>query len=97
MHLLPVRHAEFRVAFFVANGVFIYLALNNNPGLVVDDYYERGQDYEKNMLKRMAAERLGQSRGRMTRKQLSNIFPLRREADFESMAQELAEAGVLGA
>lgn len=44
------------LAFFVANGVFIYLALNNNPGLVVDDYYERGQDYEKNMLKRMAAD-----------------------------------------
>jgi nitrogen fixation protein FixH len=44
------------LAFFVANAVFIYLALNNNPGLVVEDYYERGQDYEKNMLKRMAAD-----------------------------------------
>lgn len=43
-------------AFFVANGVFIYLATQSNPGLVVDNYYERGQDYEKNMLKRMASK-----------------------------------------
>ncbi|WP_210394913.1 FixH family protein [Motiliproteus sediminis] len=43
-------------AFFVANGVFIYLAQQSNPGLVVDNYYERGQDYEKNMLKRMASQ-----------------------------------------
>jgi len=42
------------VAFVLANGVFIYLAQKSNPGLVVDNYYERGQDYEKNMLKRMA-------------------------------------------
>lgn len=42
------------LAFFIANVVFIYLAQNSNPGLVVDNYYERGQDYEKNMLKRMA-------------------------------------------
>ncbi len=41
--------------FFVANGVFIYLALTNNPGLVVDNYYERGQDYENTMLSRLAA------------------------------------------
>ncbi|WP_421863931.1 FixH family protein [Motiliproteus sp.] len=42
--------------FFIANGVFIYLAQTNDPGLVVDNYYERGQDYEKNMLKRMAQD-----------------------------------------
>ena len=42
--------------FFVANGVFIYLALTSNPGLVVDNYYDRGQDYEKTMMTRMAAE-----------------------------------------
>lgn len=41
--------------FFVANGVFIYLALTSNPGLVVEDYYERGQSYEQNMLSRIAA------------------------------------------
>ena len=40
--------------FLIANGIMIYLALEGNPGLVVDDYYERGQDYEKNMLKRIA-------------------------------------------
>ncbi|WP_207063911.1 FixH family protein [Motiliproteus sp. SC1-56] len=44
------------VVFFIANGVFIYLAQTNNPGLVVENYYERGQDYEKNMLKRRAAD-----------------------------------------
>tara|TARA_R110001583_G_scaffold131954_1_gene283819 strand:- start:405 stop:902 length:498 start_codon:yes stop_codon:yes gene_type:complete len=42
--------------FFIANGVFIYLALNSNPGLVIDNYYDRGQDYEKNMLKRRAED-----------------------------------------
>jgi nitrogen fixation protein FixH len=44
------------LVFFVVNGVFIYLALTHNPGLVVENYYERGQDYEKNMLKRRAAD-----------------------------------------
>jgi nitrogen fixation protein FixH len=38
----------------MANVVLIYLAQDHAPSLVVDDYYERGQDYEKNMLKRMA-------------------------------------------
>lgn len=44
------------LVFFVVNGIFIYLAQTRNPGLVVDNYYERGQDYEKNMLKRLAAD-----------------------------------------
>ena len=42
--------------FFIANGVFIYLALSSNPGLVIDNYYDRGQDYEKHMLKRRAED-----------------------------------------
>lgn len=36
-----------------ANIIMIYLAVDANPGLVVEDYYERGQDYEKNMVARM--------------------------------------------
>ena len=36
-----------------ANIVMIYLAVDASPGLVVEDYYERGQDYEKNMVSRM--------------------------------------------
>ena len=44
------------VVFFVANMVMIFLAVDRNPGLVVDDFYERGQDYEENMLKRQAAD-----------------------------------------
>ncbi len=44
------------VVFLMANGVMIYLSITNNPGLVVDDYYERGQDYEQNMLKRQARD-----------------------------------------
>lgn len=40
--------------FFTMNAVMVYLAESNNPGLVVKDYYKRGQDYEKNMLKRQA-------------------------------------------
>ncbi|MEJ2454382.1 MAG: FixH family protein [Candidatus Thiodiazotropha sp.] len=42
------------VIFFIMNGIMVYLAQTNNPGLVVEDFYERGQDYEKNMLKRQA-------------------------------------------
>lgn len=44
------------IIFVMANVVMIYLALDKSPGLVVDDYYERGQDYEKNMLKRQARD-----------------------------------------
>ncbi len=40
--------------FFTMNVIMIYLAQSNNPGLVVENFYERGQDYEKNMLKRQA-------------------------------------------
>ncbi|MES9832875.1 MAG: FixH family protein [Candidatus Thiodiazotropha sp. LLP2] len=44
------------VIFFTMNMIMIYLAVDNNPGLVVDDFYDRGQDYEKNMLKRKARD-----------------------------------------
>ncbi|MES9939903.1 MAG: FixH family protein [Candidatus Thiodiazotropha sp. 6PLUC2] len=44
------------VIFFTMNMIMIYLAIDNNPGLVVDDFYDRGQDYEKNMLKRKARD-----------------------------------------
>ena len=44
------------VIFFTMNVIMIYMAADNNPGLVVDDFYERGQDYEKNMLKRQARD-----------------------------------------
>lgn len=42
------------VIFFTMNMIMVYLAQTNNPGLVVDDFYDRGQDYEQNMLKRQA-------------------------------------------
>jgi nitrogen fixation protein FixH len=44
------------VIFFSMNMIMIFLAMNNNPGLVVEDFYDRGQDYEKNMLKRQARD-----------------------------------------
>jgi nitrogen fixation protein FixH len=37
------------------NIVMISLAFLTNPGLVVEDYYERGQDYEKTINSRIAA------------------------------------------
>jgi nitrogen fixation protein FixH len=37
------------------NAVMILLAVVTNPGLVVEDYYEQGRAYEKNVLKRIAA------------------------------------------
>jgi len=41
--------------FFAVNIVFIIFAITSNPGLVVDDYYEKGRDYEKNVITRLAA------------------------------------------
>ena len=35
----------------------IYLAIDSNPGLVVEDYYERGQNYEETAFTRQALSR----------------------------------------
>ena len=37
----------FLVVFLTANAVFIYLAFKSPPNLVVEDFYERGEAYEK--------------------------------------------------
>ena len=44
------------IGFFIISGTRIYFAVTTSPGLVVDDYYERGQDYEENILKRRARD-----------------------------------------
>ncbi len=44
------------LVFVSVNAVMIYLAESRNPGLVVDNYYERGEDYEENMLKKLAKD-----------------------------------------
>jgi len=44
------------VAFFIANSFMIYLSVSSAPRLVVKDYYERGKDYEMNVLKRQARD-----------------------------------------
>jgi nitrogen fixation protein FixH len=38
------------------NIVFVSLAFFTNPGLGDDDYYERGQDYEKHLVSRLAKD-----------------------------------------
>ncbi|WP_295389156.1 FixH family protein [uncultured Thiodictyon sp.] len=38
----------------VVNATFIYFAIATNPGLVADDYYDRGQRYEKTLNSRLA-------------------------------------------
>lgn len=40
----------------VINLVMVYLAVQTNPGLVVEDFYERGQHYEKTMFSRLAED-----------------------------------------
>ena len=35
------------------NAFMIYQSVNNYPGLVVDDFYERGQDYEENIVTKL--------------------------------------------
>lgn len=44
------------IVFVAANGVMIFLAIQTSPGLVVEDYYDRGQDYERSMLTRMSRD-----------------------------------------
>jgi len=40
----------------IVNITMVYLAVRTSPGLVVEDYYERGQDYEKTMFSKMAKD-----------------------------------------
>ena len=40
--------------FLSVNAVFIVLAVVSSPGLVVEDYYEQGRQYEKNAIKMLA-------------------------------------------
>ncbi len=37
------------------NGVMVYFAATTNPGLVVEDFYERGQNYERTLLSKRAS------------------------------------------
>jgi nitrogen fixation protein FixH len=41
--------------FLVVNAVFVVFAVTSNPGLVADDYYEQGREYEKNAVTLLAA------------------------------------------
>ena len=38
------------------NLTFVYFAVSTNPGLVNEDYYERGQHYEKTLISRLAKD-----------------------------------------
>ncbi len=42
--------------FVSANFYMIFVSASGGPGLVVDNYYERGENYEKTMLKRMTQD-----------------------------------------
>jgi nitrogen fixation protein FixH len=56
------------VAFLTMNLIMIYFATHDNPGLVVKDFYKRGQDYERNMLKRQARDPRWRMRVKLPRK-----------------------------
>ena len=38
------------------NATMVWLAIGTNPGLVVKDYYERGQHYEKTLVSKLAKD-----------------------------------------
>lgn len=38
------------------NGTMVYFAVTTSPGLVVDNYYDRGQDYERTLLTKLARD-----------------------------------------
>lgn len=42
--------------FFTFNAVFIFYAITTSPGLVTEDYYDKGRAYEENILKIRAAQ-----------------------------------------
>ena len=42
--------------FLGVNALFIVLAITSSPGLVVEDYYEQGRQYEKNAIKMLAMQ-----------------------------------------
>lgn len=42
--------------FLLVNLIFIVYAFTSSPGLVTEDYYDKGQAYEQNMLKLRAAQ-----------------------------------------
>lgn len=44
------------VTVLAVNLTMVYFAVATNPGLVNDDYYERGQDYEKHLASRLAKD-----------------------------------------
>lgn len=44
------------VAVLGVNGMMVYFAVASNPGLIVEDYYERGQSYERTMHSRSARD-----------------------------------------
>ena len=41
------------VVVLIANGTMIFLAIATNPGLVTEDYYERGRDMERTIVSRV--------------------------------------------
>lgn len=45
----------FIIVFLLVNIVFVVFAVTSNPGLVADDYYEQGREYEKNVVTRLNA------------------------------------------
>ena len=44
------------IAVLGVNFTMVYLAVATNPGLVVEDFYERGQHYERNMFSKEAGD-----------------------------------------
>lgn len=44
------------ITVLAVNGVMVYLAVTTNPGLVVEDYYERGQSYERTLFSKEARD-----------------------------------------
>lgn len=48
------------------NSFMIYQSVNKYPGLVVEDFYERGQDYEENILKKLESNQRWKTQFQLT-------------------------------
>jgi len=44
------------VAVLMVNLIMVYLAIATNPGLVTEDFYDRGQNYEQTMVSKLARD-----------------------------------------
>jgi nitrogen fixation protein FixH len=76
------------------NGVMVYFAIKTNPGLVVDDYYDRGQHYEKTLVSNLAKDPGWSMRADMPAKVMAGQTQVVRFSILDGAGQPVTVDGV---